>query len=76
MLCKVYYYNDATHVIVVDYNGIRIQFVTFDYKGGAMVNVQHGEKGYFIVNEVAKKVTRTPTKKVKKEQLDTKELAD
>lgn len=70
MQSKVCYYNEFTHIIVVNYKGIRIQFMTNDYKGEQTVNVLRSEKGYFISNGSAKKVVRTNTKKGKKEQSD------
>ena len=70
MRSKVCYYNEFTHIIVVDCKGIRIQFTTDDYKGDKTVNVLRNEKGYFISNESAKKVVRNNTKKGKKEQSD------
>ena len=70
MRSKVCYYNEFTHIIVVNYKGIRIQFMTNDYKGEQTVNVLRNEKGYFISNESAKKVVRNNTKKGKKEQSD------
>ena len=44
MRSKVCYYNEFTHIIVVDCKGIRIQFTTDDYKGNKTVNVSHNEK--------------------------------
>ena len=70
MQSKVCYYNEFTHIIVVNYKGIRIQFMTNDYKGEQTVNVLRSEKGYFISNGSAKKVVRNKTKKGKKEQSD------
>lgn len=70
MQSKVCYYNEFTHIIVVNYKGIRIQFMTNDYKGEQTVNVLRSEKGYFISNGSAKKVVRNNTKKGKKEQSD------
>ena len=70
MRSKVCYYNEFTHIIVVDCKGIRIQFTTDDYKGDKTVNVLRSEKGYFISNGSAKKVVRNNTKKGKKEQSD------
>ena len=70
MQSKVCYYNEFTHIIVVNYKVIRIQFVTNDYKGEQTVNVLRSEKGYFISNGSAKKVVRNNTKKGKKEQSD------
>lgn len=70
MRSKVCYYNEFTHIIVVDCKGIRIQFTTDDYKGDKTVNVLHNGKGYFISNESAKKVVRNNTKKGKKKQSD------
>lgn len=70
MQSKVCYYNEFTHIIVVNYKGIRIQFMTNDYKGEQTVNVLCSEKGYFISNGSAKKVVRNNTKKGKKEQSD------
>lgn len=68
MQSKVCYYNEFTHIIVVNYKGIRIQFMTNDYKGEQTVNVLRNEKGYFISNESAKKVIRNNTKRQKKEE--------
>ena len=68
MQSKVCYYNEFTHIIVVDCKGIRIQFTTDDYKGDKTVNVLRNEKGYFISNESAKKVIRNNTKRQKKEE--------
>lgn len=70
MQSKVCYYNEFTHIIVVNYKGIRIQFMTNDYKGEQTENVLRSEKGYFISNGSAKKVVRNNTKKGKKEQSD------
>ena len=70
MQSKLCYYNEFTHIIVVNYKGIRIQFMTNDYKGEQTVNVLRSEKGYFISNGSAKKVVRNNTKKGKKEQSD------
>lgn len=69
MQSKVCYYNEFTHIIVVDYKGVRIQFTTDDYnKGDKTVNVLRNERGYFISNESAKKVIRNNTKRQKKEE--------
>lgn len=57
MLCNVLLYNDPTQIIVVDYNGTRVQFKTQNYKGGNTVNVLRNNKGYYIATESAKKVS-------------------
>ena len=68
MLCKVLYYNKFTHILVVDYEGKRVQFSTSKYKGGQYVDIEKSGNGYCIPTGTAKKVSRQSNKKVKKEE--------
>ena len=59
MICKVINYNKYSHVLVVDYAGIRVQFVTNQYKGDKQVNVVNDGNRYRISSGTATKYTRT-----------------
>lgn len=68
MLCKVLYYNKFTHILVVDYDGKRVQFSAPKYEDEQYINIEKNGNGYCISNGTAKKVSRQSTKKVKKEE--------
>ena len=68
MVCKVLYYNKHTHILVVDYEGVRIQFTAMKYGGEKYVDIEQDGNKFSVSTEVTKKTSRSSNRKNKRDE--------